>query len=478
MKAHFIVLILFMTSQLANSQDCKCQKDFEFVVDYYEENLPGFKDNVSEDNLEEYEDFKNTLYNLSKDHCSDEDLCFKTLLVYVEFFKDNHSSIYTNNSVVVDESRKKEVKRFLNSEFFLHRETIENINLNTTNPIEELENSYQTKDAAYTVTIVKNKNNFRDYVGVIIDSKTPLWKQGQVKFELKKVGENSYDMFMYMRNHSLRYHKNVKLVDGVLNDNWYNVNLEEKQSYNIDLATSELTFEEIDDEINFMYIPTFDGNWYSKISQFYEEHRATILSKPYLIIDVRNNGGGSDACVSPLLEYIYTKPFRNDEVDVYATKENIRKSSKWIERMKKDTANFDKEFIAGFEEEIGRMKSVPNKTFIPRSTGEMISMDSVLSNPQKVVIITNKYCASSCETLLFWAMESDKTIIVGENSGGYVGYGEISGIETPNFNFELGCTMTRYANQRKYEVDGVPPNQYLNNHKDWIEQVIEILKNN
>lgn len=26
----------------------------------------------------------------------------------------------------------------------------------------------------------------------------------------------------------------------------------------------------------------------------------------------------------------------------------------------------------------------------------------------------NKYCASSCETLLFWAKESDKTILVGK----------------------------------------------------------------
>ena len=104
-------------------------------------------------------------------------------------------------------------------------------------------------------------------------------------------------------------------------------------------------------------------------------------------------------------------------------------------------------------------------------------MDSVLINPKKVVIIANKYCASSCETLLFWALESDKTILVGENSGGYVGYGEISGVETPNFHFELGCTMTRYTEQRKYEADGIPPEYYLNNDSDWVEQAVELMKN-
>lgn len=478
MKPHFILLILLMTTQFVKSQDCNCQKDFEFVVNYYEENLPGFIDNVTNHNIEDYNKFKNTLLNLSKNYCNDEGLCFKTLLVYVEFFKDNHSSIYTNNSINVNESKKREVKQFLNSNLFKNREIIEDINFSITNPIQAIENKYQTKDAAYTIAIVKNKNNFRDYVGVIVDSKTLLWKKGQVKFELKQVKEDTYDMFMYMRNHSLRYYKNVKFINGILNDNWYNVNLDEKKSYNIDLANTELTFKEIDEEINFMYIPTFDGNWYSEISKFYEQHNATIRAKPYLIIDVRNNGGGSDACVSPLLDYIYTKPFESDIVDVYATKENIRKSLEWFERMKKDTANFSEEFLEGFEEEIATMSSVPNKTFIPRSTGEMIIMDSVLSNPQKVVIIANKYCASSCETLLFWAMESDKTIIIGENSGGYVGYGEITGVETPNFKFELGCTMTRYTNQRKYEADGIPPKHYLHNDKDWVEQAVEILKIN
>ena len=76
----------------------------------------------------------------------------------------------------------------------------------------------------------------------------------------------------------------------------------------------------------------------------------------------------------------------------------------------------------------------------------------------------------------FWALESDKTIIVGENSGGYVGYGEISSTKTPNFNFELGCTMTRYNNQREYEVDGIPPTYYLDNNTDWVAQALEFLK--
>lgn len=360
MKSVFLLLFFIVTTDIVSAQDCNCQEDFEFVVNYYEENLPGFMDNVTESNREDYIELKNELFDLSQVYCKDQDLCFKTLLIYVEFFKDNHSSIYANGSVNVDESNAEEVNQFLLSESFKRCEIVKDYISTSGNPIKEIENTYRTKDAAYTVAIVKNENTFRDYVGIITDSKTPLWQQVQVKFELKKVGEDTYDMFLYMRDHSLRYYKNVKLVDGVLNDSWYNVNLDELKSYNIDIASNGLTFEELSEEVNYMYLPTFDGSWYDDISRFYQKHDATIKAKSYLIIDVRNNGGGSDACASHLLQYMYTKPFQSDEVEVFATVENIRKSSEWYEEMKEDTLNFSRDFLEGFAEEIATMRSEPS----------------------------------------------------------------------------------------------------------------------
>ncbi len=282
-------------------------------------------------------------------------------------------------------------------------------------------------------------------------------------------------MFMYMRNHDLAFFKNIVLRDGVLNNSWFNTKLKNRNTYNI-LEGNDLTFEELSDDANYIHIPTFNGRWFAKISEFYEKYDSLIQSKPYLIIDVRNNGGGSDACVNPLLNYIYTKPFRDDDVDIYATRENIRKYKEWLDHMSKDTLNYSHEFIKSFSEEIDKMTSVPNKTFVSRGESEVVELDKVLPNPQRVIIITNRYCASSCETLLFWALESDKALIVGENSGGYVGYGEIGEIPTPNFNFWLGCTMSRYSNQRAYEVDGVPPHVRLNYNENWVKQSLELIQ--
>ena len=126
--------------------------------------------------------------------------------------------------------------------------------------------------------------------------------------------------------------------------------------------------------------------------------------------------------------------------------------------------------------EIESMKVAPLNSFIPRIDRELIQLEEVLTNPKKVAIIVNKRCASSCEDLLFMAKESSKTILVGENSGGYVGYGEITFVPTPCYQFNLGCTMTRYTDQRQYEAFGIAPTFYLDNGSNWIEQTQQLLK--
>jgi C-terminal processing protease CtpA/Prc len=260
-----------------------------------------------------------------------------------------------------------------------------------------------------------------------------------------------------------------------LGDDYVNIKLKDHHFYHKEVEKT-LDFKEFDAQTNYMRIPTFSGNWIAKLDSFYRVNHPKIISKQNLIIDVRNNGGGSDAAAFQLLDYIYSKPFFSDQVDLYVTKENIRKSIEWYEENKSDTINFDKEFMSEILAEIERMKTAPLGSFISRFERQEIVLDSVSKLPSKIYILQNRYCASTCESLLFWAKESDKVIRLGENSGGYVGYGEISNVKTPIYNFDLGCTMTRFVNQRSYEQTGIPPDIYLDYQSDWLEQVKKYLK--
>ena len=85
--------------------------------------------------------------------------------------------------------------------------------------------------------------------------------------------------------------------------------------------------------------------------------------------------------------------------------------------------------------------------------------------------------ASTCEEFLSWAKSSDKTIIVGNNSGGFTGYGDVFSVFTPYYHFQLNTTHTRFANGRKYEAVGISPNIYFDDKSDWMAQAIQLFKN-
>ena len=179
---------------------------------------------------------------------------------------------------------------------------------------------YETADSSYKVAVVKSKTKFRDFVGVIIDSKTKLWKKGQVKFELKEKSKNLYEGFFYSRNHSLSYKTVVPFNNGILGDNWFKSETQNKINHSLNLDRK--TKFEVKDDVAYLRIPTFSGNSFKELSKLYTESSAEIHKTPYLIIDVRNNGGGSDSNVRPLVDYFYTTPISiKEKLEVFASKE-------------------------------------------------------------------------------------------------------------------------------------------------------------
>ena len=470
----FSLLSLLLLSSFGYTQNsCPCKQELDFVVDYYEKNLPGYADNVYAETQDDYNTLKNNLRNEAQ-QAIDAVHCFKLLTYYVEFFKDNHSQIRMSSDNV-DENNEAEVAAFLASEMYQNRETYQLTPQDLQEyALDDVRGTYVINGGSYTVAVVPNKGVLRDYIGVIIASESKLWKKGQVKFELKSKKDGNFEAFTYLRNHSLRYSYNYTFKDGILGDIWFKKNLENKVNYAIN-PDRQYEFQVVRDSVAYIRIPSFSGSRTAIIDSLYDVAKPQIGQKEYLIIDVRDNGGGSDNNAMPLLDYIYTGPIQGDKVDLYVTEDNIKMWERWHANAKKDTANYSKGMVNWFANEIAKMKKAKPGTFIPRSKGRKMRRKAKPGRVQKVAVIFNKNCASSCESLLFWAMQSDKTLLVGENSGGYVGYGEMGSVKTPCYEFTLSCTMTRYQKQRAYEADGIPPDFRLDNSTDWISQTIELL---
>ena len=255
-------------------------------------------------------------------------------------------------------------------------------------------------------------------------------------------------------------------------DYWYDTALSERYNPVVDVPDS-LTFRMIDDSIGYVYIPSFFVSASKAIREFYQLYDATMSRAKYLIIDIRNNGGGSEQNARPFLKYFYTGPVSKDQVGIYATPGNIMKYEKLYAELAADTANADPGLLTWIQTEITAMKEAPSGTYLPRSsTTDSIRIQVDSPTPEKVVVLYNKYTASSAESFVFWAKHSDKATLVVEDSGGYLGYGEAIRLKTPCLGFGFRTTMTRYATKRKYDGIGVPPDVQLRYGQDWTKQTV------
>lgn len=469
----FLFLISFFLGTITFAQNnCSCTSDLDYVIQYYEENLPAFETDITKDNIDEYDNLKKQVYNESL-QITNKVACFKLLLLYVEYFRDNHSTIRMNFPQI-NENNQDDITEFLSSEIYQATEIYQLSEEDKKEyPISEIRGIYQSESGVYTIAVLPSKTNFRDYVGVVIDSKSKLWKKGQVKLELKTKKNGEFEAFVYLNNHSIKHSSRYPFYNGVLGSNWFKTNLKSKKNYAVNLDDT-FDFHLINDSTTYLRLPTFDAGYTTVFDSIYALADPIIRKTPYLLIDVRNNDGGSYTNVEPLVDYTYTNPIIKDYMELYATEGNLKVWEQWYGYMLEDKANYE-QVIPEIKSRIDKIKAVDWPSFIPLSEGEDTTVLDVIPFPKKVAILFDRGCASSCELLLFGAKQSSKTILVGENSGGYVGYGENGSVQTPCYQFTLNCTMTRFHSQRKFEVIGIPPEYQLDYNKDWLLQTIDIL---
>lgn len=477
MRALILFFFIFLCGANAFSQtNCNCESEYKFVVGYIEKNLLGFHDNVNDSNRDFYKKFKDSLFVEAKQTNSRQE-CFRLLDTYVEFFLDAHTSIF-DFPPIVNENDSTSLNSFLKSDVFLQTKQFaidENTLLQM--PVDSIEGVYYSQDSVYKIGITKAPMP-NLYYAVILKSNALTWKPGQVKLELTKKEDGSWKVKTYMRNHSIEIFDNAVFTNGRLaaTSKWLKVGL--LQTKFNDASTAPYSFKEIDKETNYINIKSFDGSYFTKLDSFYKSLSHKIYSKPYLIIDVRNNGGGSTNCALPLVEYFFSKKIVDTTyAQHYATPDIIARYEEVYKGMRKNEKEFGKKNVENFKKELEKLKKAKLYSFYPKKGSKEVIKFPNHPLPLKVAILYNKGCASACEDLLFYAMHPSKAVLMGENSGGYTGYGNVFPIKTPCMGFIMEVTTTRYSwNQRQYDSKGIPPQYYLKNDEDWVLQAMKILK--
>jgi C-terminal processing protease CtpA/Prc len=188
---------------------------------------------------------------------------------------------------------------------------------------------------------------------------------------------------------------------------------------------------------------------------------------PYLILDLRNNGGGADFSYSPITPYLYTNTFRHIGADVLSTDDNI---AGWAAIATTDgIPPYQKLFIRDVIEKMQQCKG----KLVSFSDDRNVSLDSVAPYPNKVVILINKNCGSTTEEFLLLAKQSSKVTLMGEHTAGVLDYSNMRGTD-----FSCMPYMLYWATSRSRRIDegiaidnvGITPDKILRPEQNWIDE--------
>lgn len=82
----------------------------------------------------------------------------------------------------------------------------------------------------------------------------------------------------------------------------------------------------------YIRIPSFNQKYKEAVDSIFITQRETILATKNLIIDIRENGGGSDDTYSTIIPYLYTNPIRIVGVEFFSTKLNNQRMLDFINK--------------------------------------------------------------------------------------------------------------------------------------------------
>lgn len=156
--------------------------------------------------------------------------------------------------------------------------------------------------------ILVKKENDSVWYGITLESDSNEWTKGKIRLRINKTSNGKFELFEYYKNGLLFYQKNIKITDGRIHSTFWNK--ENKYFFNKN-QNKNFTFKSINPSFNYIGIKTLKRtNKLIKEANDFYDNNLEKLTKNNIIIDLRNNGGGSIKQAKPLIKFLK----RNDAI--------------------------------------------------------------------------------------------------------------------------------------------------------------------
>ncbi|RZJ81058.1 MAG: hypothetical protein EOO20_25460, partial [Chryseobacterium sp.] len=339
------------------------------------------------------------------------------------------------------------------------------------------------KSGSYQVGVKKLAND--DYVGFVIKADPKYWKPNEVKFRLFKSGKFEY----YSQDHSVQRGSYKIIENGIL---YFS---ELRISFVRELPATGLNQEQLDEKINEMEgfyfrrltaktsilkLQNFSSVFVEKIEKLLEKNQDLLEGSENLIIDLRDNGGGTGNAYRKILPYILTSPVRRMGVEHLSSQTAITAYEQWLQSLKTDsvgnrgTIEKVKRYLAKFSSNFGKFVNLD---------GDSVIIDTIKlsqKSPGQIALLTNGNVGSAAENLTLYAKQSKKVKILGTPTEGVVDYADARFFEFGCGNYQLLLPTYRSLRLPDFPIDniGVQPDIYIDRSvKDWIKFAVNYLEN-
>lgn len=217
----------------------------------------------------------------------------------------------------------------------------------------------------------------------------------------------------------------------------------------------------------------------SAIRQLYEESKASLETAENLIIDVRNNGGGSDTAFFPLLSYCFPE---GKTVDAYLPESEPVAINYSKRNCEGRLAMINAFFAAGVTDDIrpvveqmkAELEQNMGKGMIAFSNEEETGIYGK-ADPKRVWIITDQGCGSSGDAFVEIMSHSPKVTVVGRPTMGITDYSNCTVATWDHYEM-------LYPTSRRGSIDkgmglghrGVPVDHYIPWTPEHLERDVDL----
>lgn len=344
-------------------------------------------------------------------------VAFKKMSRLVDLLRDNHLAFYEKSgSRVVNDSlfHPEWISRYQNDDFFKNFPTfpgdLEKWEAGLAGQADEWCGVYYYLQNKILKVGIGPSGSGDTLVAVILDSKLPIWKRGQVLGWIwKGTAPGRAMMYAFYAEKNWNYVRNLQLV----NNRLALLNLT-KEGFNdnyLQLSSKEplFSFRRLDGSTDYIRIGSFSTfKAFKNAGDSLFPLLPDSVSAPNIIVDLRNNGGGSG-----------------------------RIAKRFAKQIKK------------------------------------------FAKKKKVYLVFNQHTVSAAEMFIIDLKKHKNIFTAGENTPGMITYGNNAGtranIESSNFGLYI-TDMPGKAKHFRYEDIGLVPAIKLDPSRDWIEQLMELIK--